>query len=338
MSTEAAAATDKKDLSFYLSNPDELGDLSDDEIEALAQQGESSGDQAATTEQKTGDTESAAAPGDTAGTEKKEDQQQHEPGKQPGEAATETPEGILARDGKHIIPYSRLEQAEARARDQARQIEELQAQLKGKPDGEAKAGEQQGQQDELLTDEELDELERDLPAMAKVIRAQQAQIKQLTGHVETLNKAHKSQEEVQVRDAESSWNEALAKNPKAAYLDQSLSPEVGQRFVNAAAGLYENWNEMSADDRAAAIVRQYEAVHGEIQVKQVAGSKEGKPTSPAKTPGNKPDVPLSMADIPGGSAPPVDEVAALASKSGPELLAQFDKMTPEQIEAQLNRI
>lgn len=335
MSNEAAA-TEKKDLSFYLSNPDELGNLSDDEIEALAQQGENSGEADPDTEQK-GDTESAAAPGDTAGAEKKEDQQQPGADKQPDDD-TETPEGVLARDGKHIIPYSRLEQAEARAREQAKQIEELQAQLKGKPDGEAKAGEQQGQQDELLTDEELDELERDLPAMAKVIRAQQAQIKQLTGQVETLNKAHKSQEEVQVRDAQASWNEALAKNPKAAYLDQSLSPEVGLKFVNATAALYDNWNNMSDDDRAAAIVRQYEAVHGEIQVKKVAGQQD-KPAKPAEEPEEKkPDVPLSMSGIPGGAAPPVDEAAALAQKSGPELLAHFGKMTPEQIEAQLNRI
>lgn len=333
MSTEAAAATEKKDLSFYINNPDALGDMSDDEIEALAQQGESSGDQAADTE-KMGDTESAAAPGDTAGTEKKDDQQQPEPGKQPDE----TPEGILARDGKHIIPYKRLEDAEARARDQARKIEELQAQINGKQATDDGGDKDAGQQDDFLSDEELDELERDFPAMAKVIRAQQVQIRQLGGQVDTLSKAHKSQEEVQTRDAQASWNDALAKNAKAAYLDQTLNPEVGQRFVNATAGLYENWNEMSADDRAAAIVRQYEAVHGEIQVKQVAGSKEDKPTSPAKTPGNKPDVPLSMADIPGGSAPPVDEVAALASKSGQELLAQFEKMSPEQIEAQLNRI
>lgn len=325
------AATKKKDLSFYLNNLDELGNLSDDEIDALATQGKSSGDQTAATEQK-GDTESAAAPGDTAGTEKKEE------GKQPDTDDSQTPEGILARDGRHVIPYKRLEDAEAKARDQAKQIEELQAKLNGKQETDGgKAGEQADQNGELLTEEELDELERDLPAMAKVIRAQQAQIKQLNGRVETLNKAHQSQEEVQTRDAQAAWNEALAKNPKAAYLDQTLSPEDGQRFINATATLHDNWNEMSEADRADAIVRQYEAVRGEIQVKKVAG-KEDKPTQPVVTPEKKPDVPLSMSGIPGGSAPPVDEAAALAQKSGPELVAHFEKMTPEQIEAQLNRI
>ncbi|MEN6540819.1 MAG: hypothetical protein ABFC67_14525 [Mizugakiibacter sp.] len=319
-----AAATEKKDLSYYLNHPDELGDLPNEQIDALATQGESSGEPDAATENK-GDTESAATPGDTAGTEKK-DEQSAKPDDQ-------TPEGILARDGKHIIPYSRLEAAEAKARDLSKQIEGLQAKIDGKQEAESKTGTEQ--EDGLLSDTELEELEHDLPALAKVIRAQQSQIRQLNGRVESLNESHKSHEEVQARDAQTAWNEALSKNPKAAYLDQTLSPEVGQKFVNAAASLHDNWSEMSDDDRAAAIVRQYEAVNGEIKVKQVA-TQQDKPT--AKEPEKKPDVPLSMSAIPGGSAPPVDEAAALAQKSGVELLAMFEKMTPDQIEAQLNRI
>jgi hypothetical protein len=48
--------------------------------------------------------------------------------------------------------------------------------------------------------------------------------------------------------------------------------------------------------------------------------------------------PRSLSDIPVGSAPAVDESAALLDKSGPDLTAAFMAMTPEQIEAKLNRL
>jgi hypothetical protein len=48
--------------------------------------------------------------------------------------------------------------------------------------------------------------------------------------------------------------------------------------------------------------------------------------------------PRSLGDIPGGSAPAVDEAAAILSKGPQELQAYFDAMTPDQIEAKLNRL
>ena len=312
--TEAA-----KDLTHYLNNLDELGDLSDDQIEALANpQGTATEDAPAGDK---GDTD-AAAPGSTADVQANEDDQQQ-------------PEGILARDGKHIIPFARLEAAEQRARDYAKQLEELQkAQAAGTPDEEAASQAIEG----LLTDEELDELDTVLPALAKVMRAQQAQLTAMAGQVATLSKGHQTEEENAQAEAMQEWDAAIKDNPKAAYLDAALAPDVGERFVNATAAMYPNWSAMPMNERAAAIVRQYEAVHGEIKVTAVATQPAGKPAAPVvKTPA-VPDVPVSMNGIPGGSAPPVDEAAALLSKSGSELTHDFMQMTPDAIDAVLNRL
>lgn len=308
-----------KSLDHYLNNLDELGDLSDDQIEALANpQGTATEDAPAGDK---GDTESAAAPGSTADVQANEDDQQQ-------------PEGILARDGKHIIPFARLEAAEQRARDYAKQLEELQkAQAAGKPDDEAASQAAEG----LLSDDELAELDSELPALAKVIRAQQAQLTAMAGQVATLSKGHQTEEDNAQAEAMQEWDAAIKGNPKAAYLDAALAPDVGERFVNAAAALYPNWSAMPMNERAAAIVRQYEAVHGEIKVTAVA-TQAAKPAAPGVKAPAIPDVPVSMNGIPGGSAPAVDEAAALLSKSGAELTQDFMKMTPEAIDAVLNRI
>lgn len=312
--TEAA-----KDLTHYLNNLDELGDLSDEQIDALADTQGTAIDEAGAVAK--GDTESAAAPGSTADVQTNVDEQQ--------------PEGILARDGKHIIPFARLEAAEQRARDYAEQLKALQeAQAAGKPDDEAASQATEG----LLSDDELAELDAELPALAKVIRAQQAQLTSMAGQVAELNKTRDTRTAESVDDGAKAWNEALEQNAKAKFLDATLAPEVGQKFINVTAALYADWDTMSNEDRAAAIVRQYEAVHGEVKVTSIATQPAAKPAAPVvKTPAI-PDVPVSMNGIPGGSAPAVDEAAALLSKSGAELTQDFMSMRSEDIEAALNRI
>jgi len=315
---------EKKDLSHYLNNPDDLGSLSDAELDALADNpAHTQAGEAPATEAK-GDTQSAATPGSTADGQEKEKEVQPET----------QPEGILARDGKHVIPYSRLEDSERRARELAQQVEQLTAAAKNS------AGTQEGTQgttqtDEFLSEDELAELEADLPALAKVIRASQTQVKNLSEQVATLSKGHEAQLQERENEGQKAWDEALKNNDKAAYLDATLAPEVGIKYVNAAAALYPDWVNMSHEARADAIVRQYEAVNGEVKVNGIA-----KPVTPPaeQKQESKPNVPVSMSGIPGGSAPAVDEAAAMASKTGAELTEDFMKMTPEQSEAQLNRI
>lgn len=317
---------DKKDLSYYLTNPDELGNLSDDQIEALASSpGKDPGVDPADDK---GDTQSAKSPDGAAAVGTEQDDEQQKPD-------DKQPDGILARDGKHIIPYARLEEAQRRASELAAKVEELTKQASGKPAADDKQDDQPST-DEFLSDAELDELEAELPALAKVIRAQQAQVRKLEQTVSTLTKDREVEQQREAEAEAKSWEEALAKNPKAQYLDATLPVDVGQRFINAAAALNENWNTMTHEERAAAIVRQYEAVHGEVKVQSVASKPAQQPSGQQKP--AKPDVPISMSGIPGGSAPAVDEAAALAGKTGAELTMDFMKMTPEQIEAQLNRI
>lgn len=315
---------ERKDLSHYLNNPDDLGNLSDAELDALADNPAQSQASDATANEEKGDTQSTVTPDSAAD------------GQASGKVAQpETqPDGILARDGKHVIPYSRLEDSERRARELAQQVEQLTAAAKNS------AGTQEGTQgtiqtDEFLSEEELAELETDLPALAKVIRVQQTQVRNLSEQVATLSKGHEAQLQERENEGQKAWAAALEKNAKAAFLDATLAPEVGMKYVNAAAALYSDWENMSHEARADAIVRQYEAVNGEVKVNGIAQTV----TPPAEQKQeSKPNVPVSMSGIPGGSAPAVDEAAALLSKTGAELTEDFMRMSPEQIEAQLNRI
>lgn len=315
---------ERKDLSHYLNNPDDLGSLSDAELDALADNPAQSQASDATATEEKGDTQSAVTPDSAA------DGQASEKAAQP-----ETqPDGILARDGKHVIPYSRLEDSERRARELAQQVEQLTAAAKN-AEASKDGSQSPTQTDDFLSEEELAELETDLPALAKVIRASQVQVKNLSEQVATLSKGHEAQLQERENEGQKAWAAALEKNAKAAFLDATLAPDVGIRYVNAAAALYPDWANMSYEARADAIVRQYEAVNGEVKVNGIARTV----TPPAEqTQESKPNVPVSMSGIPGGSAPAVDEAAALLSKTVAELTEDFMRMSPEQIEAQLNRI
>lgn len=313
---------EKKDLSHYLNNPDALGDLNDEDLDALANNPADKEVIETPEPKEQGDTQSDATPGATTEVQKSESEKQ--------------PEGILARDGKHVIPYSRLEDAEQRARELAQKVEQLTAAHNSTANAATET--QAVQTDDFLSDDELSELENDLPALAKVIRASQKQVKTLSEQVATLSKGQEAQLQERESEAQKAWNEALQKNAKAAFLDATLAPDEGIRYVNAAASLYPNWANMSHEDRANAVVRQYEAVNGEVKVNGIAKTETPPADKTEQKQESNPNVPVSMSGIPGGTAPAVDEAAAMLSKTGAELTADFMKMTPEQIEAQLNRI
>lgn len=325
----------------FAANPELLANLSDDQIDALA--GTDPAPAAATTEQ--GDTNVSATPG----ADGKPAEAKPEP-----EKSAEPEKEVLAQDGKHTIPYSVLErertravQAEATAAALAEEVKQLQA---GKtPDAESATA--------ALSEEDLAQLDQDLPGVAKVIRAQMSMIEQLTGSVKSIKAGQdvqeRSAEQVQI-DAEEA---AIAANPELVALRTAMAandPKATARWntvVDAYSALRNDPDlvGLPTDDLINRAAQGIRALYGgNLLPAGITATSPAAPTDAALK--AKADAalaaadksgaaaPHSLGDIPGGSAPAVDEAAAMLGKSGAQLTAEFMTMTPEQIEAKLNRL
>lgn len=356
MQTPAAAPAAPSSSTNFAANPDLLANMSDDQIDALAG---NANDAAAAIKVGEGDTDASATPGaDGKPTEKPAEAT---PGStaEPTKAAAEPVKEVLAQDGKHIIPYSVLErernravQAEATAAALAEEVKQLQAGKK--PDADSAAA--------ALSEEDLAQLDQDLPGVAKVIRAQMSMIEQLTGTVKGI----KAGQDVQERSAEQvridAEEAAIAANPELVALRTAMDakdPKATARWntvVDAYSALQNDPDLVglpTADliNRAAQGVKtlyggnllpagtatpQAQAASPATPTDAALQSKADAALAAAEKAGTA--VPHSLGDIPGGNAPATDEAAAMLGKSGAQLTAEFMTMTPEQIEAKLNRL
>lgn len=357
MQTTAAAPATPDSSTNFAANPELLANMSDDQLDALAGNANEAAAAAAKVEQ--GDTDASATPGaDGKPTEKPVETP---PGStaEPAKAAAEPVKEVLAQDGKHTIPYSVLErernraiQAEATAAALAEEVKQLQAGKK--PDAESAAA--------ALSEEDLAQLDQDLPGVAKVIRAQMAMIEQLTGSVKSI----KAGQDVQERSAEQeridAEEAAIAANPELVALREAMAakdPKATARWntvVDAYSALSNDPDLVglpTADliNRAAQGVKTLyggNLLPAGVAVPQAQAASQAAPTeaelkakadaalAAAEKAGAA--VPHSLGDLPGGSAPATDEAAAMLGKSGAQLTAEFMTMTPDQIEAKLNRL
>lgn len=254
------------------------------------------------------------------------------------------PEGVLAKDGKHVIPYSQLESARQRAataeelaREQAARIAALEA--KSKP--------VEGAQTDMLTEEELAVLEADSPTLAKTLRGQQAMIRRLSETVQGL--AEQREAEVEKTEAEiaTEIQSAIDANPtlagwqtaedqsmwdRAAKFDQVLRADplyANKPFADRFAKVVEMTNaavgaEESPKEETPAVVPKPEDVKAQAEAKLKAAAKAAKPTS--------------LSQIPGGAPPAVDEKEKLEQMSPTAMGQLFLSMTPEQREAYLSNL
>lgn len=317
--------SETKDLAYYAANPDAIANLSDAELDALA------GTEGDTGEPDNGEAPAAVTDDAAAG--------------QADAAKADTkPAGIATKDGKHVIPFDVLERERLRsaeleqlAREQAAKIEALTRQTEtGEP-----AGESSGEQIETLTDEQIAELEQEVPSLARLLKAQQAQMQALAATVQALNAEKSEREHRSATTVQQTVQDAIDSNPKLAYL-QAQDDATWQRAVRLDGVLKADpeWASKSFADRFEKVVELYEATYGQLAVQgNVQPSQSDIEKRAAARLNSRPSVPASMSAIPGGSTPPADDVlGALTSKSGAELTADFMKMTPDQIEAMLARL
>lgn len=316
-------------------NPAALANLTDEQIDALA--GAESG--------------ASVEPGEIKGSEPPAAASQ--PNAEPDATATQ-PEGVQARDGKHVIPYSVLERERDRAARAEATSEALALQLKQLQDGGNSNAKASAENVGTLSEEDLVHLEQDLPAVAKAIRAQMAMIDQLNGDLSSIQKDHQAAQKVEMQAAQDEVEAAIAANPNlsawraSASNQESPDPLMWNRAADLDAVLREDnfWKDRPIAERLAKVAETIGNLYGFPETKttepsaassQATLKAKAEAALAAATKAASP-VPRSMGDIPGGSAPPVDEAAAMLEKSGPELTAEFMRMTPEQIEAKLSQL
>lgn len=358
MQTPAAAPATPDSSTNFAANPDLLANMSDDQLDALAGNANDNA-AAATAKVEQGDTDASATPGaDGKPTEKPVETPPGSPAEPAKAGAAEPEKEVLAQDGKHTIPYSVLErernravQAEATAAALAEEVKQLQAGKK--PDAESAAT--------ALTAEELEQL-NDLPVVAKAHNVQMAAIEQLTSAVKSIKAGQdvqeRSAEQVQI-DAEEA---AIMANPELVALRTAMAakdPKATARWntvVDAYSALSNDPDLVglpTADliNRAAQGVKTLyggNLLPAGTAVPQTPAASPAEPTAAelqakadaalAAAEKSGAAAPRSLGDIPGGSAPATDEAAAMLGKSGAQLTAEFMTMTPDQIEAKLNRL
>lgn len=265
-------------------------------------------------------------------------------------------DGVLARDGKNIIPFSVLKserdragRAEQLAKEQSDRIAALEAQIAAGNQG-AKPGESarttEAATEAELSDEELAVLKEDFPTQYKVYMAQQATIKALQAQQQQVEQDRQQQQAERQRTQAEMVRDAIDATPKLAHI-QSTDPD---RF--AAAQRYDavlrddpRWQGKPLAERFAEVVKLVETTHGAIEIpgaKPPAAQKtpeqlKAEAEAVAKAAASK-TVPTSMSDFPAGDPPAQSEQAALESMTPAQLADKFSKMSPEQMDAYLSKL
>ena len=300
----------------------------------------------AKTDEKTGTDQATGA-------EAQKDGQATEEGAASGAGKTQ---GVQAKDGNHIIPYSVLERerdraarAEATARALADQLEKLQS---GKP---AATGEET--EAVQLTAEDLTQLDTDLPSVAKVIRAQMKAIEQLTGTVQTLQQENEIAQNSRKSAAQDETESAIQGNPDilawrdAANRKDNPDPLMWNRAADLDAVLRNDpvWRDRPLAERFAKVADSIKTIYGA----PAAPAATEKPAAPQPATPQKADLkqvadaalkaapaatPSTLSDIPGGAPPAQGDIETLENASSVALGQKFMRMSQDEMDAYFSRL
>lgn len=246
------------------------------------------------------------------------------------------PDGILARDGKHMLPYSVLEEeranrrkAEAQAAEVGKQLAEISKAL----DEAEKGGTPE------LTD--LSALEADYPAeLINPLKAMQAQLAKVVDSNQALAAQLAQQVQDKEAQAQDSFQEGylkdLAQFPLLAKAQQNGGPmfeegvKISERLVKD-----ENHKPQSRIDHLKEVDAQLRDLYG----LPPAPTPEQTPAQIAARPlpPKVPKAPGSLSDIQGGVPPAASEAEAFVSMDNLRGAALLAKMTPAQQDEYLSR-
>lgn len=309
----------EKTLEYYIDHPDELTDAEVERLEGAgdAKVAETLGDYPPKPSEVSAEAELSV--------EKTEAEAEVK-------AEAVEPDGVESRDGKHVIPYWRLADAEAKARAKEIHNKQLEAKL-----AEYEAAAKTPDVPDLaeITEEDLQQFEGVFPAIGKAVKASHSKIRELEGVVEALTSERERERQEKIDEIVRNADEARDANPKLSWLYQHDKAGYDRAAdIDMMLRANPEWQGKTFAERFQKVVDAYEVLHGEIPVPNKTLKQQVETPKPI----SRPNVPVSMSTIPGGAAPPVDEASAMSLKTGEELVNMFMSMSPEQIERALRRL
>lgn len=253
---------------------------------------------------------------------------------------------VLARDGKHHIPYETLEkhrQGEQHWKAQAEAAQQQLAELQAQAQTRADAGATPTKTDNMVATAEAaidagadaslfgDFSEEALAKGIEKLVAQQVEAR--------VSKALEPLTTKQAKDAAIEHHDAIyGKHPDADSIAQSSEFKAWvETHPSAVRNAYWALFDVQTGGTAKEIVEVFDAFKAAGTPKTAPTAAASKAAASAAVASTKNEPPASLSSIPGGHAAGASVMDRMADMSGPEQFAATQHMTPEQIEAWLNR-
>ncbi len=329
--SESAAV--KKDLDYYLNNPDEIPeDIS--EIEKIA----ANEDVTPTPKDESDEVKGEQTP--PAEEVKKESTEAEKT-----DEAKEEPAPIKSKDGKHEIPYSVLQTEREKRQAAERTMAELQTRLE-ELEKKAKAGDtteatESRETSEIVDDADLKAIEEDFPAFGKLVRGLKTQISSLESTVTTLREREAQQQAVEAKSKGDEVQQAIEANPTLLYWQQK-SPEmfeVATKYDDMIRADARNQS-LSLEARFAKVVSAVEAVYGPTELPGEFRKETNEPVTKAVREAAEKAIaaaglfkPKTLSDMPGGIPPAQNERERVENMSPAALARMMEKMSHDELAA-----
>lgn len=307
----------------------------------------------------TGEQPAAKAESSTAASD---DKSKDEPkdGPKEGQKPEVKSDGVLARDGKNVIPMFVLDEArtkraaaEARVAELQEQVNALQAEKAAAAAAGTKPNTDKLAEQPELSEEELATIAEEFPAIAKLIKGFQVQVTALKEELRPVKETTDAVVERAQRSSAEQVQDAIDGIPQLAYLQQTGGDawETALDHDRRLRGKPE-WKDKSYSERFAHVLKLVEVEHGPIVVpvattgadKKSAPNKEPDAAALAKAAAEKlaseaaARPPNSLSALKSGDAPAVDEMSALTNGSVLDIAARMGAMTPDALDAYLKNL
>lgn len=254
---------------------------------------------------------------------------------------------VLAKDGKHTIPYERLQETREQVQQYKQQVEQLTAQLAAQ---QTPGNTQVAQQNAAVAEAVIEASGNNADVMAmfgdfseeaiaKGVEAlvsqrvsaqvqsmmdaalapfkQQQQLSAEQQHFAYIGSAHPDYESIPESQEFQAWKDAQPSFIRSAYEDV-LNKGSAEQVVELLS-LYKSQNNVSPKVDTPAPTQA-----------MVEKAKQAVQNAPSK-------VPHSVTDLPAGSPAALSADERLSNLSGPELLAEMENWNPDQVEAYMSR-
>lgn len=259
---------------------------------------------------------------------------------------------ILAKDGKHTIPYTKLVEAREGEKHWKAQAEAAQAQLaalQAASDQRAATGQAETQTDKnvaaaaaAIESGQVDpEIFGDFSEEALAKGIQKLVAMGIERGIASIRQEVAPLKETQAKTAREEHYAAIyEKHPDADSVAESK--ELSDWINGKPSFARDGYRSVLEKGTSAQVIELFSAFKAETARTTSTSSPSARPSAAdaakAAIDAAKTKVPASLSELPGGTAGPADEAEAMRNMSGTDLLSRMHGKTPEQIEALVARL